>query len=368
MQPSGDIYLGGLRISRLTQHILFWIAAYVIMVLVYGYSKTTYSAAARNNFFYIPVHVVYFYTLSGWLIPQFLLKRRYVYFFVLFSIVFFAAIYLTRFVDVLFVEPYLVRLYGSYAVWYDEGVKGFWDKVLYPNAFFGALKGVNFILWFGLAIKLFKLLLERRNAALEAELNFLKGQIHPHFLFNTLNNLYGLTLSGSDQSPQMVLKLSGILRYMLYECNTDRIELQKEVQMISAYIELEKIRYGERLDVQFSVNGDYDNIEISPLLILPFVENAFKHGTSEQVGNCWINIDLQLQNRRLKLKVSNSKPEPAEHPADPSEGSIGLKNVKKRLELLYPDAYKLKLFDEGELFLAVLELNLKRSNPLRYES
>ncbi|WP_374163140.1 sensor histidine kinase [Arcticibacter sp. MXS-1] len=363
MHPSGDIYIGKLKVSRLWQHVLFWIAAYSAMMIVYGYSKTSYAAAARNNLFYMPVHMLYFYTVSSWLIPVYLLKRRYIHFFIRLLFVFVGTIYLTRVVDVLFVDPYLKRIYDSIGYWYDKTPRGFWEQVFDPASFFGALKGVNLVVWFGFAIKLFKLLLERRNAALEAELNFLRGQIHPHFLFNTLNNLYGLTLSHSAEAPQVVLKLSGILRYMLYECNTSYIKLKKEVQMISAYIELEKIRYGDRLDVQFSVSGDYEDTEIAPLLILPFVENAFKHGASEQVGTCWINIYLEVKGKALKLKVSNSKPEEQSgtQPAG-GVGNIGLKNVRKRLELLYPEAFKLKLFDEGELFLAVLELELKPFN------
>jgi len=340
--------------------MLFWIAAFVVMLIVYGYSKTSYLVAARNNLFYTPVHMLYFYTLAYWLIPCFLLKRKYVYFFLLLPLIFLSAIYITRIVDVFFVEPYIDKIYGSELVWYPEHVSGFWQKVFDKRAFFGALKGVNLIVWVALAVKLFKLLLERRNAALEAELNFLKGQIHPHFLFNTLNNLYGLTLNKSDKSPEVVLKLSGILRYMLYECNTESIELKKEVGMITSYLELEKIRYGDRLEAQFSVNGDCGEIRIAPLLMLNLVENAFKHGTSDQLGACWVNIDLQVSDKKLKLKVSNSQAEKEDLPAEKHYGNIGLSNTKKRLDLLYPDAHRLKFFNEEDMFLAVLELDLER--------
>ncbi|MXV17203.1 sensor histidine kinase [Hufsiella ginkgonis] len=363
MYSSGDIYIGSFRVRRIWQHLLFWIAAYTAMIIIYGYSKTHYYIAARNNLFYTPVHVIYFYTMAYWLIPDFLLKKRIALFLLLMTALFFGAIYLTRFVDVAFVDPFEIRVVGAGSVWYPASANTFWKKVFDPGSFFGALKGVNLVVWIALAIKLFKMWLERRNAALQAELNFLKAQIHPHFLFNTLNNLYALTLNGSPQAPDVVLKLSDMMRYMLYECSTDDIELQKDVTILEEYIGLEKIRYEDRLEFSFSITGEIDRQRIAPLLLLPLVENAFKHGTSEVIGDTWINVNLQLKGDRLILKVSNSKPQAAAT-SQVYSGHIGLTNLKKRLELLYGDAYKLKFFDEEELFLAVLEIDLQKRLPV----
>ena len=126
---------------------------------------------------------------------------------------------------------------------------------------------------------------EKQRAALEAELNLLKGQLHPHFLFNTLNNLYALTLNQSSRSPSVVMGLSEILRYMLYEANRESVLLKRDVEILENYIGLEKIRYEDRLDLNFNISGISEEQKIAPLLILPLVENAFKHGTSERIGD-----------------------------------------------------------------------------------
>lgn len=358
MAKHGDIQVGSVRISRLWQHVLFWTVAYFIMIVIYGYSKTTYWMAARNNLIYGPVQVIYFYILAYWLVPKFLMKQKYLQFFFLLAVVFIGAIYFTRIVDVAFVDPYNIRILGESSVWYPSEATTFWDKVVSRYYFFGALKGVNLIVWIALAIKLFKQLMERRNAALQAELNFLKSQIHPHFLFNTLNSLYALTLIKSDQSPDVVLRLSELMRYMLYECNTERSLLLKELRILKDYIELEKVRYEDRLDFSFSINGEISDQQIAPLLLLPFVENAFKHGAGERPGDVWISVDLQVQRNKIKYKVSNSKPESDDEPVNP--GHLGLANLKKRLELLYPGAYELRFIDEEAMYLAVLELDLAK--------
>lgn len=358
MGSTGDIRIGNIRITRLWQHVLFWLAAYVLMVVIYGYSKKTYWIAARNNVFYAPVQLAYFYLLAYWLLPVYLFRQQYMGFFAFLLVLFLAAVYLTRIVDVALIDPYEIRVLGKEYVWYPPGDVTFWDKVFAPYAFYGALKGVNLVVWFGLAIKLFKLLLERKNAALQAELNFLKGQIHPHFLFNTLNNLYALTLNQSPKAPDVVLRLSDMMRYMLYECSTDEIALIKDIKMLKDYVELEKVRYEERLDFSFSINGEINDQQIAPLLLLTLVENAFKHGAGEKVGQAWISIDLNVQGEHLKFKVSNSKPENTGGSYKP--GQIGLNNLKKRLEICYPDACQLKLFDEQDMFLAVLEIGLSK--------
>ena len=238
------------------------------------------------------------------------------------------------------------------------------EKLLKPYYFANAVKGSNLIVWIALCVKFFKMWYERRQAAMEAELNLLKGQIHPHFLFNTLNNLYALTIQQSPKSSHVVMGLSDILRYMLYECNTDSIELKREIEIIESYISLEKIRYEERLDLNLSISGNVEEIKIAPLLLLPLVENAFKHGTSEKIGEAWINIDFQVKRNNLKLKISNSKPDMLPEDIEKHKGHIGLANVKKRLDILYPGAHELKLFNEEDMFIAILEIELDKHNLL----
>ena len=189
---------------------------------------------------------------------------------------------------------------------------------------------------------------------MSAQLELLKAQLHPHFLFNTLNNIYAFALERSDKTPQLVLKLSSLLSYMLYECRTDEVLLQKEIGVMKNYIDLEQERYGDNLDISLNIEGDIQDRFIAPLLILPFLENAFKHGTSEQIGKPWMSIDIAVKEGTMKCKVINSKNAVFPH----RENGVGIENIKKRLELLYPGKHQLKLSDEGEFFVVSLSLTL----------
>lgn len=194
---------------------------------------------------------------------------------------------------------------------------------------------------------------------LKAELNFLKAQVHPHFLFNTLNNLYALTLKQSNDAPEVVLKLSDLLNYMLYECTADKVLIEKEVKLLKDYISLEKIRYGERLNISFNILGNAGGTMVAPLMLLPFVENSFKHGVSEEMDDAWVSIDLEMKEEKLTLKVENSKSK-SEQRVDRFDykKGIGLKNVRRRLELLYPEKHKLEMHDSVDSFLIILTLDL----------
>jgi LytS/YehU family sensor histidine kinase len=188
-----------------------------------------------------------------------------------------------------------------------------------------------------------------------AQLQVLKAQLHPHFLFNTLNNIYAYAFEGSTNTPRMVLRLSSLLSYMLYDCNEDEVLLEKEIEVIRNYIDLEKERYGEKLDISINIEGDIIDHYIAPLLILPFLENAFKHGTSEQLGHPWMSVDIMVKNNRLMYKVVNSKNEDVPH----RDQGVGICNIRRRLELLYPGRHELKLTDEGVFFVASLIVELK---------
>jgi hypothetical protein len=346
------------KLRRLIEHLIFWIIALALLTFYFGADKPNYLIPLRNNLFYLPVHIGYFYFLAYYLIPKYLYTRKYLLFFVSLIGLILGAGFFTRLMDIFFVDPYLFKIQKEMGIKFtwDKMEGDFLDKLQKPYYFVNAIKGSNLIVWIALSIKFFKMWYERRQAAMEAELNFLKGQIHPHFLFNTLNNLYSLTIQMSPKSPFIVMGLSDILRYMLYECNTDSIALKREIELIESYIALEKIRYDNRLELNLSISGSVDDIEIAPLLMLPLVENAFKHGVGEKVGDAWINIDLKLKSNILKLKISNSKPEFFSDNSEKNKGNIGLANLKKRLEILYPNAYDLKLFDEQDMFLAVLEI------------
>lgn len=354
--------LSRITIGRILEHVIFWLIAFGILTFYYGADKPNYLIPLRNNLFYLPIHMAYFYTLAYFIVPKYLYTKQYLKF----SLVLIALIVITglvtRVVDILFVDPYLFELQKRMDVMFqwDKMEGSFIQRMTKPYYFVNAVKGTNLIVWTGLSAKFFKMWFERRQAATEAELNFLKGQIHPHFLFNTLNNLYSLTLQKSPQSPYVVMGLSEILRYMLYEGSADQISLKRDVEIVESYIALEKVRYEERLDLNFSISGEIADLNIAPLLILPLVENAFKHGVSEHVGDAWINIDLTVKHSLMKLKISNSKPDVLPHDIKKHKGNIGLENVRKRLAILYPDAYELKLFNEDDMFVAILEIKLDK--------
>ncbi|RMG60973.1 MAG: sensor histidine kinase [Bacteroidetes bacterium] len=193
---------------------------------------------------------------------------------------------------------------------------------------------------------------------LSAELKFLKAQIHPHFLFNTLNNLYALTLKQSGQAPEVVLRLSGLLNYMLYDASASHIALSREIECIHNYLALEKIRYGEDLDITFDVTGNLEACRIAPLLLLPFVENSFKHGVSSRISDKWVLINLHVNPPFLTLKVENSRPVPSTEKEPAYAGGIGLRNVRRRLHLLYPGRHDLEILAHPTTFLITLQIDL----------
>jgi two-component system LytT family sensor kinase len=187
---------------------------------------------------------------------------------------------------------------------------------------------------------------ESRRVHLEtmkSELRFLKSQINPHFLFNTLNSLYALTIKKSDQAPEVVLRLADMMRYMLYECNEKWVPLDREVAYIQNYLELEKVRHGARVDIDFDTEGVTTDHRVAPLLFIPFLENAFKHGLASSLEAGKVDVKLTVQNRELTFIITNSKPPALPRPEARQYGGIGLTNVRKRLQLLYPHMHHLHI-------------------------
>ena len=186
----------------------------------------------------------------------------------------------------------------------------------------------------------------------EQELKFLKMQIHPHFLFNTLNTLYGFTLKKSEQAPGMILKLSNFLDYILYQVDKPLVRLQDEINHIEDYISLEKSRFQEGLQIVFNKNFLDNELQISPMLLLPFVENAFKHGVQIN-GVVNVRIMLKVDGEELNFSINNTSKN-----KEISINGIGLENIKKRLEMLYPGNYFLKISHEEKMFCVKLKINL----------
>ena len=187
-----------------------------------------------------------------------------------------------------------------------------------------------------------------------AELDALKNQLNPHFLFNTLNNIYALSLKKSDQTPIAIERLSGILDYVVYQCNDKYVSLNAEIKLIEDYIALEKIRYGKRLDISFS-NKVTRAEKIAPLLLLTLLENACKHSTREELNRAQVSIVLETIKDGINIQVSNSKPSTSPH--DSKQDKVGLKNLRKQLVLLYPNAHRFEITDTADKYVAKLFLN-----------
>jgi LytS/YehU family sensor histidine kinase len=195
--------------------------------------------------------------------------------------------------------------------------------------------------------------------SIQTELRFLKSQINPHFLFNTLNNLYALTLKKSDKAPEIVLKLSEIMRYMLYDCNERRVLLSKEIQYINNYLDLEKLRQPANAEIVFTTAGPISEQLIAPLLFVPFLENSFKHGLNHYIqGSGFVRMHLHVAGDEMEFHIENSKPENLPRQEHPRSGGIGLVNVRHRLKILYPEQHSLEVQDEPHRYSVTLHLKM----------
>jgi LytS/YehU family sensor histidine kinase len=194
---------------------------------------------------------------------------------------------------------------------------------------------------------------------IQSELRFLKSQINPHFLFNTLNNLYALTLKKSDEAPEIVLKLSEIMRYMLYECNERRVLLSKEIQYIHNYLDLERLRQPKEADISFVTEGSISDQMIAPLIFVPFLENSFKHGLNRHLqSGGFVRLHLRVSGEDLEFVIENSKAENLPRQDHPQSGGIGLVNVRQRLKILYSENHSLTVQDEPHRYVVTLQLKL----------
>ena len=191
------------------------------------------------------------------------------------------------------------------------------------------------------------------NEKLIAELAFLKSQINPHFLFNSLNNIYSLAYQKADKTPEAILKLSEIMRYMLYESNEGKVALSEEIRYLENYIELQKLRFKDDTYIKFEIIGEVSEQQITPLILISFVENAFKHGLVNDPENP-VSIYLKIEPAGILFRTTNKKSKQNKD----DTGGIGLKNVRRRLDLIYTDKYKLHIEDKNDIYTCELYLNL----------
>jgi len=324
---------------------------------IWGLVDNIYGEKLITSLLELPVKIAACYFTLYFLIDRYLITKKYSTFLVLLilSMAFFGIVLRT------------LNYYFIYPVYYPAGLSMpllFLPKVLISVFVIYSL--VAIVASFHLIRHYYKhqqeaQLLQQTAQQLEkeklaAELKLLKSQINPHFLFNTLNNLYVLALNNSAKTPDMIHKLSQLMSYMLYDSNQAEVPLEMEIQYIKNYIDLEKVRYGDRLEVLLRVYKKTEGIRIAPLLILPLVENSFKHGASNQLESGWIHIDIDVQDSTLSINVENSKP--AYKTENRPASGIGLDNARRRLNHLYPNDYSLQLIDEEDTYLAVLKINV----------
>lgn len=248
-----------------------------------------------------------------------------------------------------------VLIWTAIAVYFisDTLAQGFEWKM------FVNFSGVMFLsVFFGAAIKIARDSFERRQQEKEAELKLLKAQLNPHFLFNTLNNLYGLSVIKSDKLPDLMLKLSDLLRYSLYDTKELFVPLEKEIQYLENYISLERIRLEDQTNIQFNCKGKMEACSIAPMLLIVFVENAFKHLGTNKSNISKVLVDLHVDDEKLIFKCVNSIDEVSLKEKDLEKGKsgIGLQNAKKRLGLIYPEKHQLKIEQTKENYSIELTL------------
>lgn len=342
-------------------HTLIWAAFWMVMG-----AQTSYGRQVFNQALWVPVFIFFSYPLVYGAIPHLLLKGKVT----LFVLVILAWGGAGLFIDVWFRSYIFVPLQEAMGL----------DYILPRGPLAACYLCMTTSAASPMIIKFFKLCtIKQRDWMLAqqekitAELQLLKAQVHPQFLFNTLNSIYSFSRKDSPKTPGLILKLSSLLSYMLYDCKAGEVRLEKEIEVMKNYINLEKERYGNAIEISWSVEGNTKDKFISPLLILPFLENAFKHGISEQIDKSWLSIDLAVKADTLRCKIANSKNEFAPY----LKNGMGITNVKKRLEFIYPGRHELKFNDEGNFFVVSLLVKLTggiaasaefvHAQPIRYE-
>jgi sensor histidine kinase YesM len=351
--------------TRYYRHIAFWLVRYFFIFQMIGCSMYFFrnwnllksvNAGLALSFYSVLPEIIFTYIIVYWLIPKFFKSNK---------ILFAGALIILSSLLVIVESP-------IYIIWFkfdDLPKYSFilsWECVMTTTTMSHAICGLF------IACRLFKnyyLKMEEREILVRenthAEMQLLKAQVHPHFLFNTLNNIYSFALRKSPDAGGLVLKLSDTLKYMINECETPLVPLEKELKLIKDYIGLEKVRYGNRLNMEIEIEGDYKNKLIVPLLLISFVENAFKHGASKMLKLPWIRLKIIIKENDFYLELSNSKPLQAF--SQNGKNGIGLKNVQKRLQLLYPHEHELIIESTEDEFLIKMQVPLQPGDTKNIE-
>lgn len=345
------------RRLRIFIHVAYWLAALVFFALYYGQRPGDFVQNVTYAALLLPVAIGTTYFINYRLIPKYLLEGRYGYFAIAVAYTIIHSVYLE-----------LLLAFGLYMT-----VSGYQEMVVRPD-FAGLVDGL-ISMYFFVAVAVAAhfverwFTLQRRHAATqqarleaelklkEAELALLKSQIQPHFLFNALNSLYALTLERSHDAPELILKLSTLLDYVLYRAGEERVALDQELDMLQAYVDLESVRCADRADIRVDLPSPVPEARIAPLLILPLIENAFKHGIRPTAKQSSVNISIRADDGRLFVDVDNTM-QPNQIPASESSGGIGLENLRRRLDHLYGSAHRFDTTETDGRYTAHLEVPL----------
>jgi two-component system sensor histidine kinase AlgZ len=339
---------------RWPRHITYWFIHIICFSYLFKVPDQSYVNMLILSTSWVPAFIFYGYPIAYFIIPKYLLTEKYTQF--AFILSFWA------------IAGYLFNYTWRMGVLFPfSDLMGYKTTNRNPWAVNSYLS-MNVMAGFTSMIVLFKLWMQKqqdlmaaKNEQVNAELQLLKAQIHPHFLFNTLNNIYAFAIERSDKTPDLILKLSSILSYMLYECRASLVPLEKEIEIMQHYIDLERERYGERIEISQNITRDSNTGQIAPLLMMPFIENAFKHGTSEDLEKSWMSLDIDVRQGTLRCKIVNSK----NARSKPTTRGIGIDNVIKRLNLLYPGTHELVMQEDDDFYSVALSLRLEMSGDHR---
>ncbi|UGU17387.1 histidine kinase [Sinomicrobium kalidii] len=336
-------------------HIIFWSVYFFFNTLRWGSYYHDYWYSLKANIVGFPIHMTLCYLNIYYLMPRLIYRKK----FILYTAGILLAIYL-----MVLLKFYLTYFLISTNVW-PEGPEE--TTTLSLNYVVQMMLGELYVVSFVTAIKITAdWLREHKRASdlekvqLETELRFLRTQVSPHFFFNTLNNIYSLSIERSKKTPETILKLSELMRYLLYETKQRKQSLTKEILCLQNYLDLERMRYGDSLKINMEISGDIEGKKIPPMLLLSFIENCFKHGANKNIDEVKIDIDFNVEGDFLYFKVANTLPkERCTEPPAKQSGGIGIKNVKKRLALGYKkNEYELNIHEADNRYIVALKIKV----------
>ena len=322
--------------SIILRHLLYWLLAYAAFFFSIYFIDKFDTAIQIATVIIVPAPIpVYLHFFS---IKHFFEKRKY-------------ALYVISLILIIVISAFCFELFFNFIVNDPESHTSGIGTAIFFIVFSMGMK------YFTAGLKRQHRIQEDRYKQVQTELDILKSQINPHFFFNTLNSLYSLSLEQSQQVPEVVLELSDLMRYVLDSGNKKSVPLKDEVQFIKNYISLEKLRLPGSTDIKISVKGDLNSHSIAPMLLIPFVDNSFKHGLSSSIEDGYVHVDITMDKKHLYFRIENSKPQNEISKSKATPG-VGLDNVRRRILLLYPEKHQLNIRDNPHNFIVELTLTL----------